>query len=138
MKPAARRKARQFATQAIYQWQVTKDSVANIEHQFLTEQDMSKADVPYFSTLLSGVVANSEKLDQAMSSSLSRKLEELDIVEHAILLIGVYELLMVSDVPPKVVINEAIELAKSFAAEDSHKFVNGVLDKVLRLQQFKS
>jgi N utilization substance protein B len=73
-----------------------------------------------------------------MSSSLSRKLEELDIVEHAILLIGVYELLMVSDVPPKVVINEAIELAKSFAAEDSHKFVNGVLDKVLRLQQFKS
>ncbi|WP_221074392.1 transcription antitermination factor NusB [Agarivorans aestuarii] len=138
MKPAARRKARQFATQAIYQWQVTKDSVANIEHQFLTEQDMSKADVPYFSTLLSGVVANSEKLDAAMSSSLSRKLEELDIVEHAILLIGVYELLMVSDVPPKVVINEAIELAKSFAAEDSHKFVNGVLDKVLRLQQFKS
>jgi N utilization substance protein B len=138
VKPAARRKARQFATQAIYQWQVTKDSVANIEHQFLTEQDMSKADVPYFSTLLSGVVANSEKLDAAMSSSLSRKLEELDIVEHAILLIGVYELLMVSDVPPKVVINEAIELAKSFAAEDSHKFVNGVLDKVLRLQQFKS
>ncbi|BEU02350.1 N utilization substance protein B [Agarivorans sp. OAG1] len=138
MKPAARRKARQFATQAIYQWQVTKDSVANIEHQFLTEQDMSKADVPYFSTLLTGVVANSEKLDEAMSSSLSRKLEELDIVEHAILLIGVYELLMVSDVPPKVVINEAIELAKSFAAEDSHKFVNGVLDKVLRLQQFKS
>jgi N utilization substance protein B len=138
VKPAARRKARQFATQAIYQWQVTNDSVANIEHQFLTEQDMSKADVPYFSTLLSGVVANSEKLDAAMSSSLSRKLEELDIVEHAILLIGVYELLMVSDVPPKVVINEAIELAKSFAAEDSHKFVNGVLDKVLRLQQFKS
>ncbi len=138
MKPAARRKARQFATQAIYQWQVTKDSVANIEHQFLTEQDMSKADVPYFSTLLAGVVANSEKLDAAMSSSLSRKLEELDIVEHAILLIGVYELLMVSDVPPKVVINEAIELAKSFAAEDSHKFVNGVLDKVLRLQQLKS
>ncbi|WP_220718616.1 transcription antitermination factor NusB [Agarivorans litoreus] len=138
MKPAARRKARQFATQAIYQWQVTKDSVANIEHQFLTEQDMSKADVPYFSTLLTGVVANCDKLDQAMSSSLSRKLEELDIVEHAILLIGVYELLMVSDVPPKVVINEAIELAKSFAAEDSHKFVNGVLDKVLRLQQFKS
>ncbi|GDY24545.1 MULTISPECIES: transcription antitermination factor NusB [unclassified Agarivorans] len=138
MKPAARRKARQFATQAIYQWQVTKDSVANIEHQFLTEQDMSKADVPYFSTLISGVVANHEKLDKAMSSSLSRKLEELDIVEHAILLIGVYELLMVTDVPPKVVINEAIELAKSFAAEDSHKFVNGVLDKVLRLQQFKS
>ncbi|MGY5452493.1 transcription antitermination factor NusB [Agarivorans sp. MS3-6] len=138
MKPAARRKARQFATQAIYQWQVTKDSVANIEHQFLTEQDMSKADVPYFSDLISGVVANHEKLDKAMSSSLSRKLEELDIVEHAILLIGVYELLMVTDVPPKVVINEAIELAKSFAAEDSHKFVNGVLDKVLRLQQFKS
>jgi N utilization substance protein B len=138
VKPAARRKARQFATQAIYQWQVTKDSVANIEHQFLSEQDMSKADVPYFSTLLTGVVGNSEKLDAAMSSSLSRKLEELDIVEHAILLIGVYELLMVSDVPPKVVINEAIELAKSFAAEDSHKFVNGVLDKVLRLQQLKS
>ncbi|WP_026958476.1 MULTISPECIES: transcription antitermination factor NusB [Aliagarivorans] len=138
MKPAERRKARQFATQAIYQWQMTNDNIANIEHQFMTDHDMSKADVPYFSLLIAGVAANANKLDQAMASSLSRKLEELDMVEHAILRIGMYELLMVDGIPPKVVINEAIELAKSFAAEDSHKFINGVMDKVLRLQDLKS
>ncbi|RKF18572.1 transcription antitermination factor NusB [Alginatibacterium sediminis] len=137
MKPAARRKARQLATQAIYQWQMTNDNVADIEFQFTSEEDNAKADLDYFRQLLAGVTGNVTKLDQAMASSLSRKLEELDRVEHAILLIGMYELLLVDDLPPKVAINEAIELAKVFAAEDSHKFVNGVMDKVLRLQQYK-
>lgn len=137
MKPAARRKARQFATQAIYQWQMTQDNIANIEHQFLTEQDMSKADVDYFRLLIGGVVNNAAKLDGLMSPCLARKLKELDIVDHAILLLSFYELTQCPDVPPKVVMNEAIELAKSFAAEDSHKFVNGVLDKFYRLQQLK-
>jgi N utilization substance protein B len=137
VKPAERRKARQFATQAIYQWLMTKENVANIEHQFLTEQDLSKADVDYFRLLIGGVVGMAAKLDEQMSPCLARRLNELDIVDHSILLLAFYELTQCKDVPPKVVMNEAIELAKSFAAEDSHKFVNGVLDKFYRLQQIK-
>lgn len=137
MKPAARRKARQFATQAIYQWQMTHENIANIEHQFLTDQDLSKADVDYFRLLIGGVVGNAAKLDEQMAPCLARKLEELDVVDHAILLIAFYELTHCQDVPPKVVINEGIELAKLFAAEDSHKFVNGVLDKFYRLKQLR-
>ncbi|MFM2482271.1 transcription antitermination factor NusB [Celerinatantimonas sp. YJH-8] len=137
MKPAARRKARQFATQAIYQWQMTGDNIDDIEHQFLTEQDMSKADVSYFKMLIEGIVVHHEKLDQMMSPCLARRLDELDRVDHAILLIGMYELTQCQDLPPKVAINESIELAKIFAADDSHKFVNGVLDKYFHLQQLK-
>lgn len=137
MKPSARRKARQFATQAIYQWQMTGDNIDNIEHQFLTEQDMSKADVDYFKQLIEGVVVNGEKLDQSMAPCLARRLDELDLVDHAILLIGTYELTYCEDMPPKVAINEAIELAKIFAADDSHKFVNGVLDKYFHIQELK-
>lgn len=137
MKPSARRKARQFATQAIYQWQMTGDHIDNIEHQFLTEQDMSKADVSYFKQLIEGVAVHHEKLDQLMSPCLARRLDELDLVDHAILLIGMYELTQCKDLPPKVAINEAIELAKIFAADDSHKFVNGVLDKYFHLQELK-
>ncbi|CAG8998170.1 MAG: Transcription antitermination protein NusB [Candidatus Celerinatantimonas neptuna] len=137
MKPSARRKARQLATQAIYQWQMTGDHIDNIEHQFLTEQDMSKADIDYFKLLIEGVVTCHEKLDKWMSSCLARRLDELDIVDHAILLIGMYELTQCKDLPPKVAINESIELAKIFAADDSHKFVNGVLDKYYHLQQLK-
>ncbi|MFM2486381.1 transcription antitermination factor NusB [Celerinatantimonas yamalensis] len=137
MKPSERRKARQLATQAIYQWQMTGDNIDNIEHQFLTEQDTSKADISYFKKLVEGVVVHHEKLNTMMSPCLARRLEELDIVDHAILLIGMYELTQCEDLPPKVAINEAIELAKIFAAEDSHKFVNGVLDKYFHLQQLK-
>lgn len=137
MKPSARRKARQLATQAIYQWQMTGDHIDNIEHQFLTEQDTSKADIDYFKLLIEGVVTCHEKLDKWMSPCLARRLNELDIVDHAILLIGMYELTQCNDLPPKVAINESIELAKIFAADDSHKFVNGVLDKYYHLQQLK-
>ena len=98
MKPAARRRARECAVQALYSWQLSQNDIADVEYQFLK---------PY----------------------LSRLLEELGQVEKAVLRIALYELSKRSDVPYKVAINEAIELAKSFGAEDSHKFVNGVLDK---------
>ena len=103
MKPAARRRARECAVQALYSWQLSQNDIADVEYQFLAEQDVK----PY----------------------LSRLLEELGQVEKAVLRIALYELSKRSDVPYKVAINEAIELAKSFGAEDSHKFVNGVLDK---------
>ena len=108
MKPAARRRARECAVQALYSWQLSQNDIADVEYQFLAEQDVKDVDVLYY---------------------LSRLLEELGQVEKAVLRIALFELSKRSDVPYKVAINEAIELAKTFGAEDSHKFVNGVLDK---------
>ena len=119
MKPAARRRARECAVQALYSWQLSQNDIADVEYQFLAEQDVKDVDVLYFRELLAGVATN----------TASRLLEELGQVEKAVLRIALYELSKRSDVPYKVAINEAIELAKSFGAEDSHKFVNGVLDK---------
>ncbi|MCG8707139.1 transcription antitermination factor NusB [Brenneria sp. 4F2] len=129
MKPAARRRARECAVQALYSWQLSKNDIADIELQFLSEQDVKDVDITYFRELLAGVATQSEKLDQLMAPFLSRQLDELGQVERAILRLAMFELSKRDDVPYKVAINEAIELAKIFGAEDSHKFVNGVLDK---------
>lgn len=129
MKPAARRRARECAVQAIYSWQLSGNNVSDVEYEFIAEQDMSDVDVTYFRELLSGVANNAIKLNQLMAPFLSRQLEELGQVEKAILRVAMYELSYRDDVPYKVTINEGIELAKVFGAEDSHKFVNGVLDK---------
>lgn len=130
MKPAARRRARECAVQALYSWQLSQNDIADVEYQFLAEQDVKDVDVLYFRELLVRVATNTAYLDGLMKPYLSRLLEELGQVEKAVLRIALYELSKRSDVPYKVVgINEAIELAKSFGAEDSHKFVNGVLDK---------
>lgn len=129
MKPAARRRARECAVQAIYSWQLSKNDIADVELEFLTEQDVKDVDITYFRELLTGVATNAEKLDALMAPYLSRQLEELGQVEKAILRLALFELSKRQDVPYKVAINEAIELAKTFGAEDSHKFVNGVLDK---------
>lgn len=130
MKFAARRRARECAVQALYSWQLSKNDIADVEHQFLTEQNVNGVDIVYFRELFSGVVVNSGVLDTLMAPYLSRHLGELGQVERAVLRIALFELKMREDVPYKVAINEAIELAKTFGAEDSHKFVNGVLDKV--------
>ncbi|APC10426.1 MULTISPECIES: transcription antitermination factor NusB [Providencia] len=129
MKPAARRRARECAVQAIYSWQLSGNPIAEVEYEFIADQDMSDVDVKYFRELLSGVATNAAKLDQLMAPYLSRQLEELGQVEKAILRVSMFELSFREDVPYKVAINEGIELAKVFGAEDSHKFVNGVLDK---------
>jgi len=151
--PIKRRKARSFAIQAIYQWQMTQDDIANIEHHFLAEiadkespmmveladgvEDLKLGDMdrPYFSSLITGVALNSDKLDELMKPYLARKIEELDQVEKAILRLALYEMTISKSVPPKVAINEAIELAKAFGGEDSHKFINAVLDKVIKLRE---
>ncbi|AIA70088.1 N utilization substance protein B [Pectobacterium atrosepticum SCRI1043] len=129
MKPAARRRARECAVQALYSWQLSKNDIADVEHQFLSEQDVKDVDITYFRELLAGVATQAEKLDQLMAPFLSRRIDELGQVEKAILRLAMFELSKREDVPYKVAINEAIELAKIFGAEDSHKFVNGVLDK---------
>ncbi|WP_150137561.1 transcription antitermination factor NusB [Candidatus Enterovibrio escicola] len=144
MKPATRRNARRFALQAIYSWQLTKDNIAEIEAQFLSadhyEEEKYQAeeprlrqpdtDVEHFRDLFSGVVINHLEMDNKMRPYLSRPLKDLDQIEHALLRLATYELCKCEDVPFKVVINEAIEMAKRFCSKDSHKFVNGVLDKV--------
>lgn len=130
MKPAARRRARECAVQALYSWQVSQNDIADVEVEFLAEQDMKDVDVNYFRALFSGAAVQSNELDKLMTPYLSRRLDELGQIEKAILRVALYELSHRDDVPYKVVINEAIELGKTFGAEDSHKFVNGVLDKV--------
>ncbi len=110
-------------------WQLSQNDIADVEYQFLAEQDVKDVDVLYFRELLSGVATNSAYLDGLMKPYLSRLLDELGQVEKAVLRIALFELSKRDDVPYKVAINEAIELAKTFGAEDSHKFVNGVLDK---------
>ncbi|HAR79583.1 MAG TPA: transcription antitermination factor NusB [Succinivibrionaceae bacterium] len=129
--PSMRHKARHFAMQAIYQWQMTGDSSSSIEQQFIEDQPVSGSDLEYMHDLISGVIANSDHLDEVFEPFLSRPLKDLDQVDKAILRLGTFELLYRQDVPYRVVINESIMLAKEFAEQDSHKFVNGVLDKVV-------
>jgi len=129
VKPAARRRARECVVQALYAWQVSHNDIAEIELQFLAEQDVTDVDIAYFRELYSGTAAHAAELDQLMAPYLSRRLDELGQVERAILRLALYELSKRQDVPYKVAINEAIELAKTFGAEESHKFINGVLDK---------
>ena len=132
MKPAARRKARILALQAVYSWQLSGNAIADIEQQMLIENDVTKIDVEYFKDLASGVAVNYKLLDESVSPHLTRPFDDLDMVERAILRLSSYELKFREDVPYKVAINEGIELAKIFGAEDSHKFVNGVLDKAVK------
>lgn len=132
MKPSARHKARELAVQGIYSWQMTKNPAQQIELHLATTSDMTKVDMAYFQELLRAVVNDYDTLDTRIRPYLGRLPEELDPVEKAVLRLATYELLERPDVPAKVVVNEAIELAKSFGAEESHKFVNGVLDKAIR------
>lgn len=126
----ARRLARRNAVQAIYQWQLTGQDTSDIEAQFLAEHDLSKVDIAYFRELLREVPLHLHELDDHVLPLIDRGIDEVDPVERAILRLACYELEFRLDVPYKAVINEAIELAKTFGAEHGHKFVNGVLDKV--------
>ncbi|MBD3671689.1 MAG: transcription antitermination factor NusB [Gammaproteobacteria bacterium] len=126
----ARHKARSRAIQAIYDWQVSGNDVRDVEEYFLTEQNMKKTDLDYFSELLHGIPKHLSELDAQLQPLLDRPMAEVDPVEKAILRIGAYEFAHRIDVPYRVVINEAVELAKEFGAEESHKYINSVLDKL--------
>ena len=133
VKPSPRRKARELAVQAVYSWQLSQNSVTDIEANFLTDNSSRRFDIDYFQQLFRGVTSTVSELDAAISPHVDRPLDDVDHVEKSILRVAIYELSDCQDVPYRVVINEAIELAKSFAADDSHKFVNGVLDKAVKL-----
>ncbi|MFZ2405657.1 MAG: transcription antitermination factor NusB [Methylobacter sp.] len=126
----ARTNARKAAVQALYQWQMAGQSLTEIERQFLEEERLKDAQKSYFVELFYGVPKNLEAIDQALSEFVDRPVDTIDPVERAILRIGVYELLHRLDMPYRVVLNEGINLAKHFGADGSHKYVNGILDKV--------
>ena len=131
MKPSERRKARRLAVQAIYSWQLSRKNIADVEHEFITEQSLDGVDVAYFRELFSGVATKKTQLDDLIIPHLERPIDEVSPVEKAIVRLATYELTFRKDVPYKVAINEAIELAKAFGADESHKFVNGLLDKLV-------
>lgn len=129
----ARRNARKHAIQAIYQWQLTQFNICDIEQQFQDDYLGKRVDTPYFQTLLHEVPAHITRIDQAIAAHISRPMPDVDPIELAVLRLATFELLFRIEIPYQVVINEALELAKIFGSQDSHRFVNGVLDKVARI-----
>ena len=126
-------KARQNTVQALYQWLITNKDLAEVIAEFENDEyKLAKTDVNYFRSLLKGTITYHEELDAKIINLLDRPIEELDTIERAILHIGCYELEYHNDIPWKSVINESVELAKTFGAEDSYKYINGVLDKVAK------
>ncbi|WGE89624.1 transcription antitermination factor NusB [Actinobacillus arthritidis] len=130
MKVSPRRRARECAVQALYSWYVSQNSVEEVELSFVTDQDMNGVDLPYFRKLLRGTVLYIEAIDGVLRPFLDRAEDEVDPIERTILRLSAYELKYELDVPYKVVINEGIEVAKVFGSDDSHKYINGILDKL--------
>jgi transcription antitermination protein NusB len=128
----ARSVARKLAMQALYQWQLTQQSAAEIRKQFLESEDSAGVDREHFEELVSKTIAQHDELEATLAPFIDRPLDQLDPVETAILLIGLYELRERVDIPYRVVINEAVDLCKRFGATDAHKYVNAVLDRAAR------
>ena len=131
-KVAPRTQSRRVALQAIYQWQMTNEEISEIIKQFQEEALLEKLDFDLFKELLTKVTESTESLDQLYEGFLDRSVSRIDPVERAIMRMGAYELQSKIEIPYKVIINESVELAKRFGAEDSHKYVNGILDKAAK------
>lgn len=128
---SARHRSREFVLQGLYQWLLNHDDVAAIERYTQQAHGFDKADAAHFKTLLYGIVTHVDTLRVMISGALDRSIMDISPIEHAVLLIGAYELKNHPDIPYRVVINEAVELAKSFGGSDGYKYVNGVLDKLV-------
>lgn len=129
---SARRRSRELALQGLYAWQLSGDAAADLRSQLAESEGFGKADNRYFARLLEGVIEQAATLERLIAPALDRKFEELSPVERAVLLLAAFELKHSPDVPYKVVINEAVELAKLYGGTDGYKYVNGVLDKIAR------
>lgn len=125
-----RHRARELALQGIYQWRVSGTDASDIENHLQGEKNLGRYDKPMYAKLLRGVLTQHEALETLLTPYLDRALDELSTVEFSVLLLAAFELSQQLDVPYKVVINEAVELAKTFGGTDGHKYVNGVLDKL--------
>ena len=129
---SARHLARELLVKALYQWQIAGHNVAELSAQFAAHDDFARCDRDFFGQLLAVVIDDVPALDAIIARQAARGLDQLDAVGRAILLLGLAELKFRDDVPSKVVINEAVELAKRYGATDSYKFVNALLDKTSR------
>ena len=127
-----RRFARRRAVQALYQWCMTGQAAEEIYRQFIAEQDMSRVDVGYFKTMLVAVVDQHESIDKRLAENLDRDMSQIDPLELAVLRLGAYELLHCPELPYRVVLDEAVNLAKNFGSEQSPVYINGVLDHCAR------
>lgn len=126
----ARHRARRAALQSLYQWQATGQAASEIVDQFGAEESFVNLDQDYFKRLLVGVIDNVGDLDVSLTPFLNRPLRQVDPIERAVLRMAAFELTHCPDVPWRVIINESVELARTFGAEQGHRFVNGVLDKL--------
>jgi transcription antitermination protein NusB len=126
----SRTNARKAVVQALYQWQMTGQSLVDIEQQFVEEERLANVQKSYFRELFHGIPKCLDSLDEILNEFVDRPVDAIDPVERAILRLGVYELLHRPEMPYRVVLNECINLAKCFGADGSHKYVNGILDKV--------
>jgi N utilization substance protein B len=127
--PSARRRAREFALQGLYGWLIARTDAGVIEAHMREQPGFDKCDAAWFEALLHGCIASAAAIDARLARHGERKLELLSPVEHGAMLIGCWELEHCPEVPYRVAINEAVELAKAFGGTDGHKYVNGVLDK---------
>ena len=125
----ARGRARRLTLQGLYQWQLSGAPAREVAAELLVSQNVKDTDTEYFQELLKGVIEESAELETAFTPHLDRPANQLDPIERGILLLGTYELKVKLDVPYRVVLNEAVELAKAFGADESHKYINAVLDK---------
>ncbi len=130
--PERRRQARQTVMQALYQWEITKADITTIENQFESHEHFQTVDAAYFKEILHGVVLDINHIDSYIKRYIDRDIAELDPVELTVARVAVYEFLKRLDVPYKVILNEALESAKKFGAQEGHKFINGILDKIAR------
>ncbi|WMY94956.1 MAG: transcription antitermination factor NusB [Arsenophonus sp.] len=137
MKSSTRHRARECAVQAIYSWELSGNSIDDIKIGFFAEQDMSNVDISYFHELVTGVSNHVSELDEKITPYLFHHMKQLGYIEKSVLRLAIFELYYCNDVPYKVIINEAIELAKMFGAEKSHTFINAVLDKVVNIARKK-
>ena len=128
----SRHLARRCAVQALYQWQVTGQSPGEIESSFIKNENLADRHLDYFQELIKYVPRHVSEIDSLLSCFLDRELERVDLIEHAIMRVGAYELKYEADTPANVIIDEAIGLARVFASEYGYKYVNGVLDKVAK------
>ena len=127
---SARRRSREFAVQGLYQWQLNAEDPTLIADDLMRTKGFEQADEKHFRDLLHGAILHAPALREALAPCLDRAVGELSPVEHAVLLVGAYELAHHIEIPYRVVINECVELAKTFGGTDGFKYVNGVLDKL--------
>ncbi len=126
---SSRRRARELALQGLYEWRLGRADAGVVAAHVREQEGFDKCDVGHFELVLHGAIREAAAIDEVLTRHVDRKIEQLSPIEHGVLMIGVYELQHCLEIPYRVVINEAVELAKSFGGTDGHKFVNGVLDK---------